>query len=264
MIGVSFRARVKRLFTPVIRHKTVRYRDFRVRGSFADYGVLTKLARGEREVLMTRTFDSVVAPGATVVDVGAHLGQYVLQAARRVGPNGRVFAFEPHPRTVTYLRENVRANGFEKVVTVVAAAVSETSAMLSFHADRLQSDFSSTVRVRDRASSQTVMVAAGPLSMLAPGVTPDVLKVDVEGAEIDVLRGSQSALERARLAGKRPRLFVESNASALQAAGVGPLDLLECIASCGFQRIDVIDEGLGKLRPFVDADERGCVNLFCE
>ena len=73
--------------------------------------------------------------GATLVDVGAHLGYYSLKAAWRVGPNGRVIAIEPDPDTVPKLQENIRASGAPNItVQPVACAGSET--ILEFFAAR--------------------------------------------------------------------------------------------------------------------------------
>jgi precorrin-6B methylase 2 len=76
------------------------------------------------EPMTTLAFHTLVQPGDRVVDVGAHVGYFTLLAARLCGPNGRVFAFEPHPDNFRLLERNIRENGAENV-TAVRKAVAD-------------------------------------------------------------------------------------------------------------------------------------------
>jgi hypothetical protein len=78
-----------------------------------------------------RAFCEAVRPGDVVYDVGAHVGLYTLLAARRVGPAGHVFAFEPSHRNLAHLHRHCTLNHAANV-RIVEAAVSDIDGMLAF------------------------------------------------------------------------------------------------------------------------------------
>lgn len=114
-----------------------------------------------------------IRPGATVFDVGANVGYYTLLMARRAG---RVFAFEPNPRNVGYLRQHLALNGITNA-EVVEAAVSDKTGLAHFSGDGATGRLSSTGH-----GVKTVTLDDYP--------TPDFVKMDIEGAELSGIRGS--------------------------------------------------------------------------
>jgi Methyltransferase FkbM domain len=123
--------------------------------------------------------------GAVFVDVGAHLGYDSLKAARLVGEKGRVIAFEPSPNTLMLLRSNIEASEARNIIVQpVASTDSEQTLTL----------FDSTLRGRpiDDVVSELGLTRV------------DVLKADVEGAELMVLRGAAQTLRRFH-----PKLILE-------------------------------------------------------
>ena len=79
---------------------------------------------GTYESDTVQVFRELVQPGMTVVDVGAHVGFYTLLAARLVGTNGRVYAFEPNPEVYNILVRNIQINGYQDIVWAVPQGVS--------------------------------------------------------------------------------------------------------------------------------------------
>lgn len=146
-------------------------------------GKVLRVLSGTYEPEQTRRALELVRRGATVFDVGAHIGYYTLLFSRLAGPGGRVVAFEPSPRNLPVLRWHVARNGCANV-RVEAAAVSAETGSARFTADT----GSGTGRL---AESGTVEVRTIRLDdyVDAGGPMPDVLKIDVEGAELDVLLG---------------------------------------------------------------------------
>jgi FkbM family methyltransferase len=135
-----------------------------------------------------RLLDRWVKEGATVIDVGANVGYNTIQAARRVGPRGLVVAVEPTPDTLAVLRHNIAVSGLGNVVIAPVAAGraggtrdlfvrGETSAVNSLFPNSCYARVTGTVRV-----------PVVPLDELV-GEAADLVKVDVEGAELDVLEG---------------------------------------------------------------------------
>jgi FkbM family methyltransferase len=162
----------------------------------------TVLATGAWEPDTSRGLLKQVPAGGVFVDVGAHVGYYSLKAAPLVGPRGRVLAIEPNPETVRRLRANLReskasvvlvepvaCSDSEDVLTLYAAPHSNTSASSLSQANvALQGPVAATFRVRTRRLDDIVRES---------GVTRvDVIKIDVEGAELMVLKGAADTLDR--------------------------------------------------------------------
>ena len=142
-----------------------------------------------------------VSAGFTVFDIGAHAGFFTLLASRLAGPNGRVFAFEPRPDNVERLRRNVEANGARNV-HVVPAAVSDRSGAAAFimHASTLEGRLAAADEM-SAASVRTEAIDALVRDGMAP---PDLMKVDVEGAEGAVIRGAARTIDA-----ERPLMLIE-------------------------------------------------------
>ena len=129
------------------------------------------------------------SPGMTVWDVGAHAGYFALASSRAVGPNGHVLAFEPLPRNFMWLARNVSGNALSNVTVVNAAVCDRHGGTASF--DQAHSSYSG--RLADTGSTKVATVSIdGQIADGAP--TPALLKVDVEGAEGDVIAGAANLL----------------------------------------------------------------------
>jgi FkbM family methyltransferase len=138
-------------------------------------------------------FERTINPGSTVFDIGAHVGFLTMLARELVGPEGRVVAFEPSPRNVSYLREHLRLNRMDDV-EVIEAAVADTSGVLPFEERR----DSSSSRIAEGVGIQVQAVSLDDLLAERRVPPPDFIKVDVEGAELRVLAGGQSMLAAVR------------------------------------------------------------------
>jgi FkbM family methyltransferase len=145
-------------------------------------------------------------------DVGANLGMYSLMAARRVGPQGEVHAFEPTPRLVRKVRDNAGLNGFSNiVVNQVAVADKLGTAQFFLCAD---DDQSSLAAVSDSVISvRTITLDDYIAENGIPRV--DLMKIDVEGAEVRALEGGERLLSRPYA----PTIFLEINPLALEKMG---------------------------------------------
>jgi FkbM family methyltransferase len=123
-------------------------------------------------------------PGVVVADIGAHIGFLTFLMARLVGDTGRVYAFEPAPENVAYLTRNVASNGATNVVVVPVAAGANNGNAPSRRRQRYGLPLPGNPFSRTRG---TVEVEQVSVDDVVPFV--DVAKIDVEGAEIEVLRG---------------------------------------------------------------------------
>lgn len=193
----------------------------------ADANVLELVLLRFASPALAPVLDAALAPGAVFADVGANLGLYTLWAARIVGASGRVHAFEPVPGVRANLERNVRLNGFENV-RCVAAGVGAQPGRVTLY----QTPGASGVTSRYGASREHgVEVEVTTLDAQFPAaVTPPALvKVDVEGMEIDVLRGARALLTGARA----PVLVLEANPILFKASGTSYADLRGVLAASG-------------------------------
>jgi FkbM family methyltransferase len=176
--------------------------------------------------------DNLPASG-TFIDVGANVGHISLLAARRVGPQGRVLAVEANPRIASTLKQHVCRNAATNI-TVVQCACSDTPGTAElFISDRSNSGKCS-LSAANAESVRSVVVECECLDSIAKAHSLDridVIKVDVEGAELSVLRGMESSLRDFR-----PLIVLEIEPDLLAAFGTAPADIEEFFRARGYRR----------------------------
>jgi len=146
--------------------------------------------------------------GMTVIDVGAHQGRYAIQFSRHVGEAGLVVAVEPEPRNLELLSRNLELNGIHNVRTIRAACWSCRESL-----EFLRSTTLDLSRV-SKSSRKNERLVGLPLDDLVEELAlrrVDQMKIDVEGAELEVLEGGRKMLREFR-----PRLFVECHGTLSQ------------------------------------------------
>lgn len=176
-------------------------------------------------------FRSVVRPGMVALDVGANVGAYSLLLGQWVGPAGKVFAFEPAPKPFNGLVRHVRLNHLERIIHPVPSAVgaARSTAPLLLASTAGESRLATSVEGQDRTID--VPVTSLDAFCAAEQIAPDFIKVDVEGAELDVLRGARETIRRGR---GRLTIFVEMHPSVWPTIGATKEDVL---AECAAQRL---------------------------
>lgn len=147
-------------------------------------------------------FREFIDPGSNVIDIGAHIGFYSLIAAEKVGPSGRVFAFEPEIENYKWLKKNVDLNGYQNV-KIVTKAVTEKSGSInlwignSSGSHSIYQNFSETKGNNSNQNTQivdTVSIDDFLESQGWPNI--QVIKMDVEGAEKLAFEGMQELFKR--------------------------------------------------------------------
>lgn len=177
----------------------------------------------------------VLTAGAVFVDVGANFGQYTLIASQIVGEAGEVHAFEPAPDTLAILVRNVKRCGRRNVVCNGTALLDTSGPACLFLSD--DSGLNSLGQTGRVAQDRRVDVATTTLSDYVDArhlTRLDLIKIDCEGAELPVLRGARSVLER-----WRPAVVLEFSVHA-RAFGYSPGDMCAFLELLGY-RLFLID-----------------------
>ena len=179
---------------------------------------------GKEEFLF---FDKLIRRDWHIADIGANQGLYTLYFSRQ-SPEGRVYAFEPDPRLFAALKANVQRNGAQNVRLFNAAAADRTT-KLTLQAGRFNRGDNRIVPSH-LAAPGTVDVDAMPLDDAIPERRLNLLKIDVQGFEIQVIRGAKRLIE----ANPDLVILLEFWPHGLKIAGSRPEELLEILSQTGF------------------------------
>jgi len=188
----------------------------------SDHVIGLNIVRGRYETDEIRRVRSLLNPGDTAIDVGAHIGFFTMQMAAAVGATGRIYAFEPSP-AADLLERSLTENRFEDRVVFRRAAVgaSEGSATLIFPAETLNSGGAYLLRdggapLAGHLKKEVPLVALDRLDLRRP---VRFIKMDVEGAEPQVVRGAERILRE-----DRPVILSELHPAQLERASATTAD----------------------------------------
>ena len=130
-------------------------------------------------------------PGQTFYDIGANTGFFTLLGARCVGASGRVVAVEPLPRNIEMMEKHIAINDISNVL-VVGKAISNFVGTARFSVEGY-----ATSKISEEGQT-TVEVTTLDALVEEIGSPPDLVKIDIEGTEIDLLRGGKKVLGKFR------------------------------------------------------------------
>lgn len=198
MFGLGIAGRIKRWWLTRLLPKTP-YARFEVQG----HDMVVKMQRnmiqsmyyrGVYEPETTEYMRQNIKAGDVVVDVGANVGYFTLIMARLVGPKGVVYAFEPSDELRKILRRNVVSNGYKDRVNIIPFAVTDFIGTAKFFVNRGHGQSSLQPR---KGTIDIVEVQTTTLdTILACLAGVRLVKIDVEGSEIDVIRGLRQTMKR--------------------------------------------------------------------
>ena len=186
-------------------------------------------------------FDRLLESGMTVVDIGANDGFYTSLAAAKVGAGGRVISFEPSPREFERLTANVALNRFENVETV-RKGVAERAGTASFKIAGYEHEGQNTLGdfvwdVRE-STEETIELTTLDEELAGRNLTRlDVIKIDIEGAELRALRGAVETLKK-----WRPVMLLEMLEKAMAHQGCTGDELIEFLKGADYEILGYSDE----------------------
>lgn len=169
----------------------------------------TLLLFGKRELEHKIMLEQVLRPGMTVLDIGANIGYYALMELEMIRPGGRLIAVEPSPSNVALLRRNLALNGYGDV-EVHQMAISDRADTRKFFLSEMSNlnTFHDTGTSSLRLTGAPIDVMTSTVPAVMAGRAPDLIRMDVEGHEVEVLSGLLPAIERGEM---RPMVIFETH-----------------------------------------------------
>ena len=188
---------------------------------------------GSYEMRKQKSFAHSIEPGQIVYDIGANVGIYTLLASKCVSAKGQVFAFEPLPENIKYLEKHVKLNDCQNVM-IQSAAICDHCGVMRFEdaGCRATAHLSSNgvLEVKTYSLDEFIYVLNNPI--------PDIIKIDVEGAEYAVLQGARKLLTT-----NPPIIFLATHSSEIHAACCQLLNAVHYrLESIGHQPVETTDE----------------------
>ncbi len=193
----------------------------------------------EQEEEVRACIEQNLNPGDTAVDVGANFGMHSLVMANSVGDKGRVIAFEPIPANLKLLRKNIALNGYQSNTEIRETALSDlVVARIEMSVDSQGVDPAASLMGDNTGDSENstgekISVANHSLDNQLYDLTPTsgcLIKIDVEGAELSVLRSGIEFLKRVR-----PQLLIEVHDYALPGFGETTESVYQFIRRHGYK-----------------------------
>jgi FkbM family methyltransferase len=190
-------------FVRRLLHRWVRRRDVTMRSGVGaglrfNAGVSNPAyALGTNERPVQQAFARLLKPGDVFYDIGANVGFFTVIGARLVGPGGRVYAFEPVPENAALVRHNAEMNGFMHVTVIEKAVSRQTGEGELFLARYSGGSALSSVDTPPPDLKEVIsieMVSIDDVIEQQAIEPPAVVKIDVEGAEVEVLEGMARTL----------------------------------------------------------------------
>ncbi len=203
------------------------------------------------EPVETEFISSRVKPGMTILDVGADIGYYTLLFAQRVGPSGRVLAFEPIPKAKCYLDQNIALNGWDNVQTFDFALFDRAGTVCLEDPFRKSRINPSKAMASDN-DIQIEMQVFDEWRRTGQVDRVDLIKLDVEGAEMNVLRGMADTLQS-----HHPAIFLELHPREVESFSFSPSDVLQFLSKLGYRIVPIGQSTINLSQP-----EQ--IHLFCE
>jgi len=204
---------------------------------------------GYSEPEIANLIQTLLKPGMTFVDIGAHLGEYCLLASSLVKNEGKVFAFEPNPEIIPFLSKNIQRNSLKNII-VSEKAVASQEGQVSFQIHK-EASMSAIInpdeeKVTNHKIQTTITVSTICLDKFfsRPTEKIDIIKMDVEGVEVEVLKGAFNLLREP--ADEAPIWIFEYNPAAANEHGRNPYRILEILWDNKYQIYEVDKISLSK------------------
>ena len=214
------------------------------------------------EELETKLVKDIIKDGNTIVDIGANIGYFTLIFARLVGEKGEVFAFEPEPNNFNLLKKNIEINNY-KNVNLINKAASNKSGKIKLYIDDFNSGGHSLIA--QIPNKQHIEIESIKLDdFFDTNKKIDFIKIDAEGAELEVLKGMSTLLNK----NDDIKILLEFNPFMFKSFNVTPQKYIDLLMGFNFKiyKFDEKTENLKRINSYNDLEKikfGNWINLFC-
>ena len=183
------------------------------------------------EPVETKLFNDIIKNGEVLVDVGANIGYFTLLMAKLTGPKGKIFSFEPENNNFELLNKNVKCNNYQNIV-LEKKGVSDHNGSNKFFLSSKNTGMHSLQKINDDVKEIKIDVIKLDDYFTTLGLIKKIsfIKIDVEGAEFQVLNGMKMILKNDNL-----KLLIEFIPEHLEKHGTNPSDVLKILENNNFK-----------------------------
>ncbi len=196
---------------------------------------------GSYEPATSRVIDEILSAGDVVIEGGACCGYHALNIARAVGAAGKVHCFEANPLLHAFLHENIRTNGYAQIASVYRMGLWEQEGMLDFPLLPHGLGGASFKKPLQRARCRTVPVRVVGIDSFFEHQAIDLIRMDIEGAEFEVIRGAQKLLRE-----QQPAIIMEWIAENTRSGQ--SMELYELLVKAGYHIYRIAYDSLIEVR----------------
>jgi FkbM family methyltransferase len=180
--------------------------------------------------------------GDTFIDIGAHIGLFTIPAAKYVGPKGKVYAFEPSASNFKMLNYHVELNNLKNVTTVNALLGSQIDESANFYEGDDINPVNSVVMAQKNNSIPFQLQKRKQITLdsyvFSNAIKPKVIKIDVEGSEINVLEGSKETINT-----HKPKIFLSYHPQHIIKLNQTNSDFIKIITDLNYELLDLNHRG---------------------
>ena len=174
-----------------------------------------------------------VNKGDIVIDIGANIGYYTLMFAKLVGDTGKIYSFEPDPRNFLILEKNIQINGYNNII-LEKKAVSNKLGKATLYVNE-NSAGSSMHKPNNVVDQIYVDLITLDNYFEVNAITPDFIKIDIEGYELNALKGMESILQSS----DKTKIMIEYNPLTKKELNSDPMNSLAFLSELGFKFKDL-------------------------
>ncbi|WP_304518167.1 FkbM family methyltransferase, partial [Cecembia rubra] len=171
--------------------------------------------------------------GNTFIDIGANQGEYALWAARKTTASGKVLAFEPMDEIFSQLKVNISLNpSYKNTIEAIQLGLSDNPGEINLYGKEGSNEGVNTIFPSPEHTFLIQKIELDTLDNQLEKLQPswvDLIKIDVEGAELQVLKGATKSISKFK-----PSLIIEINKEACQSAGYEADEILEFLKGYGY------------------------------
>jgi FkbM family methyltransferase len=201
---------------------------------------------------------SYLKSGDIILDMGGNIGQTAMMMAKTAGEQCKVYSFEPFPDTYSKFVANLKLNpSLEKRVVITHCALGDTPSMLQMYKDCESNSGSNRIVTSKAVEKEMVQVPVSTIDIFAKenNLTKiDFIKIDVEGFEMNVLKGAAITLQSLK-----PQLFIELNDGSLKEQGSSAEELLSFLKAIGYK---IFKDG--ETTEIKDEDVLKHIDIYCQ